>query len=255
MGFLQDPIGQKHAGYFFCLLATWIACCVIFGGELHRADIKDTEVQRSATQTTTTVTDGSYSFHYDHYKGSVTVTQTVVSSTSTSTFSNSASSDVNFKQCTSISLCNKCYSGGAGAVAMAVFAWLALLLATTLRALVLWQKHSQVPKLGESDARYALVERVTNYTAAGFFLLAIIAWGGGCMSATQSSAGVSKVIPTGILWAILCLIAVGAGIYLIHKIHEETGFGTGGAGSKSNPAQPAPAVSAPTDAAPPATAV
>jgi len=158
MSCLEDPIAKQHAGYFFLLFATWVACCVVFGGELHRATIKGTVVDHQQTQTVTTVTDGTYSMYYDHYSVSQTVTTTTASTSGSSTTVNpQPGGSVNYQQCTG-SICNKCYSGGAGAVAMAVFCWFCLTFAALLRVLVLWQKHTQVPRLGESDATYALVE-------------------------------------------------------------------------------------------------
>jgi len=245
MGFLQDPIGQKHALYFFCLFCTWVACCVVFGGELHRADISDLSTVQEGAGTRTTRRSGSYYFNYDKYyideADSTYTTGANGANSPVSTFTVTGS--VNYHQCGSATLnCDKCYSGGAGAVAMTVFAWFGCVIVCVLRALVLAQKHDQLPVIGHDNTRYALVERITNIVVLCFYLLAIISWGGGCIAATATADGVSKVIPTGLVYIVLCIASASGAIVLIGKIHEETAFTSGGsAGGSGGAAKPAAA--------------
>jgi len=187
---------QKHIAYLVLLLATWIACCVIWGAELHKGSQSGV----------------SFSFHYNFFSGGGTSTD--------------------YDQCSSSSdFCKSCASGGKGAVAMSVFAWLGLTFNIILRMAFLAGKAPQIPKLGEDMQLYNKVERVTNYVVTALWLLVIIIWGATCFQKTQGLSGISSVAPTGFVYVILCLFVMIGACVLLNLIHNEIGTGNGAGGN------------------------
>jgi len=191
---------QKHIVYLLCCLFAWISCCVVWAAELHQAS-----------------QDGAkYSVRY----GDVTIGGT----------------DFTFDQCKTQpgafgDWCGVCSSGGKGAVAMSVFAWLGFTFIIAARMLVLASAHTRIPWLGEDQARYAVLEKVTGYVSTAFLLLVLIIWGATCITKTTSLPDGTSVIPTGYVFVVFAFLCMIGGCILIHQIHEETAFSTGGGGS------------------------